>query len=61
MMVVLVLGLQNQLDPSQFPTPLPVMLVTMMLPSLAVTGIVEGLYTLFAFRVLARARGKSAP
>lgn len=61
MMVVLVLGLQNQLDPSQFPTPLPVMLVTMMLPSLAVTGIIEGLYTLFAFRVLARARGKSAP
>jgi cobalt/nickel transport system permease protein len=59
--IVLVLGLQNRMDPSQFPTPLPVMVVTMMLPSLAVTGVVEGLYTVFAFRVLARARGKSAP
>jgi cobalt/nickel transport system permease protein len=60
-LVALVLGLQNHLDPSQFPTPLPVMLVTMMLPSLAVTGIVEALYTLFALRVLSRARGRSAP
>jgi cobalt/nickel transport system permease protein len=60
-LVVLVLGLQNHLNPSQFPTPLSVMLVTMMLPSLAITGIIEGLYTLFAFRVLARARGKSTP
>jgi cobalt/nickel transport system permease protein len=59
--VVLILGLQNHLDPSQFPTPLPVICVTMMLPSLAITGIIEALYTLFAFRVLARARGKSAP
>ena len=61
MVVVLILGLQNHLDPSQFPTPLPVMFATMMLPGLAVTGIIEALYTLFAFRVLARARGKSAP
>jgi cobalt/nickel transport system permease protein len=59
--VLLILGLQNHLDPSQFPTPLPVLFVTMMLPSLAVTGIIEALYTLYAFRVLARARGKSAP
>jgi cobalt/nickel transport system permease protein len=60
-LVVLILSLQNSLDPSQFPTPLPVMFVTMMLPSLAITGILEALYTLFALRVLARARGRSAP
>ena len=60
-LVVLILSLQNSLDPSQFPTPLSVMFVTMMLPSLAITGILEALYTLFALRVLARARGKSAP
>ncbi|HEX7507802.1 MAG TPA: energy-coupling factor ABC transporter permease [Polyangia bacterium] len=60
-LVVLIMSLQNSLDPSQFPTPLPVMFVTMMLPSLAITGILEALYTLFALRVLARARGKSAP
>lgn len=59
--VVLILGLQNHLNPSQFPTPLPVMAVTMLLPSLAITGIIEGLYTVFAFRVLARARGKNVP
>jgi hypothetical protein len=28
----------------------------MMIPSLAVTGVVEGLYTLFAFSLLRRAR-----
>jgi cobalt/nickel transport system permease protein len=59
--VVLILGLQNHLNPAQFPTPLPVMAVTMVLPSLAITGIIEGLYTVFAFRVLARARGKNVP
>lgn len=59
--VALVLGLQHSLDPAQLPTPLPVVLVAMMVPSLAVTGIIEGLYTLFAFRVLARAHGRGSP
>jgi cobalt/nickel transport system permease protein len=58
--VVLVLGLQHHLDPTQLPTPLPVALATMMVPSLAITGIVEGLYTMFALRVLTRARGRSS-
>jgi cobalt/nickel transport system permease protein len=57
--VVSVLALQHHLDPSQLPTPPSVMVVAMMLPSLAFTGIVEALYTLFAFRVLSRARARS--
>jgi cobalt/nickel transport system permease protein len=56
-----ILGLQHRLDPAQFPTPLSVMAVTMMLPSLAITGIIEALYTLFALSVLGRAHGKSVP
>jgi cobalt/nickel transport system permease protein len=56
-----VLGLQHLLRPAQLPTPFSVVLVTMMLPSLAVTGLVEGLYTLFAFGILSRVRGRTAP
>jgi cobalt/nickel transport system permease protein len=59
--VVLILGLQHHLNPAQFPTPLSVMAMTMMLPSLAITGLIEGIYTLFALGVLGRARGKSTP
>jgi hypothetical protein len=40
---------------------LPVVLAAMMVPSLLFTGFIEGLYTLFAFRVLARVRGKTGP
>jgi cobalt/nickel transport system permease protein len=54
--VTLILGLQHHLDAVQFPTPFPVVLAAMMLPSLAVTGVIEGLYTVFALRVLARGR-----
>ena len=54
--VALILGLQHHLDPAQLPTPLPVALAAMMLPSLTVTGLIEGLYTLFAWRVLSRGR-----
>jgi cobalt/nickel transport system permease protein len=61
LVVALVLGLQHRLDPAQLPTPLSVVLVAMMGPSLLVTGFIEGLYTLFAFRVLARVRGKTGP
>jgi len=53
--VALVLGLQHRLSPAYFPTPLPVTLAAMMIPSLAVTGLAEGLYTLFALSVLRRA------
>jgi cobalt/nickel transport system permease protein len=59
--VALVLGLQHRLDPAQLPTPLPVVLVAMMGPSLLFTGFIEGLYTLFAIRVLARVRGRNGP
>jgi cobalt/nickel transport system permease protein len=52
--VALVLGLQHRLSPSYFPTPLPVTLAAMMMPSLAVTGPAEGLYTLFALSILRR-------
>jgi len=61
MSVVLILGLQNHIDPTQLPTPFPVVLAAMMVPSLAVTGIIEGLYTMLAFRVLERARGRNSP
>ena len=57
--VVLTLGLQHHLSPAIFPTPLPVMMAAMMLPSLTLAGIVEGLYTMLALRLLARVRGKA--
>ena len=58
--VALVLGLQHRLSPSYFPTPLPVTLAAMMIPSLAVTGPAEGLYTLFALSILRRADVREA-
>ena len=58
--VALALGLQHRLSPAYFPTPLPVMIAAMMLPSLTVAGIVEGLYTMLALRLLERVRGKAA-
>jgi cobalt/nickel transport system permease protein len=61
LVVALVLGLQHHIAPAQLPTPLPVVLAAMMGPSLLLTGFIEGLYTLFAFRVLARVRGKTDP
>jgi cobalt/nickel transport system permease protein len=53
--VALVLGLQHQLSQAYFPAPFPVTLAAMMVPSLAVTGPAEGLYTLFALSILRRA------
>jgi cobalt/nickel transport system permease protein len=58
--VALILGLQHHLSPAYFPTPLPVMIAAMMVPSLTLAGIVEGLYTMLALRLLERARGKAA-
>lgn len=59
--VAAVLGLQHALSPTQLPTPFSVVATTMLLPSLLVTGVVEGLYTLFAFRIVVRLRGKTSP
>jgi cobalt/nickel transport system permease protein len=54
--VVGVLALQHRLDPGYFPVPPAVVLTGMMIPSLAVTGVVEGLYTVFALSLVRKAR-----
>lgn len=53
--VALVLGLQHGLSEKYFPTPFPVTLAAMMLPSLTVAGAVEGVYTLLALALLRKA------
>lgn len=58
--VAAVLGLQHALSPTQLPTPLSVVATTMLLPSLLFTGLIEGIYTLFAFRIVDRLRGKTS-
>lgn len=59
--VALVLGLQHALSQAQFPVPFPVVLAATMIPSLAVTGVVEGAYTLAALALLGKARLRAAP
>ena len=54
--VVAVLGLQHRLDPGFFPIPLAVTFAAMMVPSLLVAGVVEGLYTVFALSLVRRAK-----
>jgi cobalt/nickel transport system permease protein len=54
--VAAVLGLQHRLDPGFFPVPLAVTLTGMLVPSLTVAGVVEGLYTVFALTLVRRAR-----
>jgi cobalt/nickel transport system permease protein len=54
--VVGVLALQHRLDPGYFPMPPAVTAAAMMIPSLAVAGVVEGLYTAFALSLVRRAR-----
>jgi cobalt/nickel transport system permease protein len=49
------LGLQHRLDPGYFPVPLAVTAAGMLVPSLAVAGVVEGLYTVFALSLLRKA------
>lgn len=49
------LGLQHRLDPQYFPVPLAVTLTGMLVPSLAVAGVVEGLYTVFAYSLVRKA------
>lgn len=54
--VALVLGLQHALDPRVFPVPFPVVAGAAMLPSLLVTGVVEGLYTAATLALLRKAK-----
>jgi cobalt/nickel transport system permease protein len=54
--VALVLGLQHGLDARVFPVAFPVVLGATMLPSLLVTGVVEGLYTVAALALLRKAK-----
>lgn len=56
-----VLGLQHALAAEVFPVPFPVVLGATMLPSLALTGVVEGAYTAAALALLRRARLDAAP
>jgi cobalt/nickel transport system permease protein len=53
--VVGVLALQHRLDPAYFPVPVAVTFASMMIPGLAVAGVVEGLYAVFARTLLRRA------
>jgi cobalt/nickel transport system permease protein len=59
--VALVLGLQHALSARYFPVPLPVVLAATMVPSVLVTGIVEGAYTLAALALLRKAKVHAAP
>ncbi len=54
--LAMLLGLQHHLSPAYMPVPLPVTLAAMMIPSLAVTGVVEGLYTVATLALLRKAR-----
>jgi cobalt/nickel transport system permease protein len=58
--VALVLGLQHALDAAVFPVAFPVVLGATMLPSLLVTGVVEGAYTVAALALLRKARLRAA-
>ncbi len=53
--VALVLGLQHRLSPAYMPVPFEVTAVAMMVPSLTVLGVVEGLYTAATLALLRRA------
>jgi len=49
------LALQHHLDPAYFPVPPAVTFLAMMVPSLTVAGVAEGLYTVFALSLLRKA------
>jgi cobalt/nickel transport system permease protein len=53
--VVGVLALQHRLDPQYFPIEPAVTLLAMLVPSLSVGGVVEGLYTVFAYTLVRKA------
>jgi len=50
-----VLALQHRLDPQLFPVAPAVTLAAMLVPSLALAGVFEGLYTVFAFSLVRKA------
>jgi cobalt/nickel transport system permease protein len=50
-----VLALQHRLDPHIFPVAPAVTMVAMLVPSLTLTGVVEGLYTVFALSLVRKA------
>lgn len=50
------LALQHRLDPSYFPVPPAATLAAMAIPSLAVAGVVEGLFTAFTLALVRKAR-----
>jgi len=54
--VVGALALQHRLDPGYFPLPPAVTLTAMLVPSLAFSGVTEGLYTVLALSLLRKAR-----
>lgn len=53
--VALALGLQHRLAPEYFPVPFAVSAAAVMLPGLAVTGLVEAAYTVLALALLRKA------
>jgi cobalt/nickel transport system permease protein len=59
--IALVLGLQHELSSAYFPVRFPVLLAATMLPSLFLTGVIEGAYTLAALALLRKARLHAAP
>jgi cobalt/nickel transport system permease protein len=54
--LALLLGLQHHLSPAYMPVPPAVTLAAMMIPSLTVAGVVEGLYTVATLALLRKAR-----
>jgi cobalt/nickel transport system permease protein len=54
--IALVLGLQHALDPAVFPVAPAVVLGAALIPSVAVTGVVEGAYTVAALGLLRRVK-----
>jgi cobalt/nickel transport system permease protein len=59
--VALVLGLQHVLAPGYLPVPPPVTLAAMLVPSLTVAGVLEGLYTVFALSLLRKVDLRGIP
>jgi cobalt/nickel transport system permease protein len=59
--VVLTLALQHRLSPAYFPLPFAVTFAGMMVPSLTVAGVVEGLFTVFALSLLRKAHLRGVP
>jgi cobalt/nickel transport system permease protein len=59
--IALVLGLQHEISAAHFPVSFQVVLAATMVPSLLVTGVIEGAYTLAALALLRKARLHVAP